>query len=59
MSNAAAVAIVLVFWAAAFVVSLALSIYVLRRGVEPLRYELARIADAIELQLDVDDDTLD
>jgi hypothetical protein len=54
MGNAVAVLVILVFYGASVVVALAIGIYVLRRGVEPLRAELARIADVMELRADLD-----
>lgn len=56
MSTLAAVVLILVIYGAGLIIALAISIYILRRGVEPLRYELARIADVLELHSDAGDD---
>ena len=50
MSSGAAVAAILIVYALGVAITLAVAIYILRQGVEPLRRELARIADELELQ---------
>ena len=54
MGDAGAVLVLVAVYAASVAVVLMISIYVLRRGVDPLRAELTRIADVLELQAELE-----